>query len=119
MNPLQLKLTEKKTRAMNTPKSKDESELTELIEDLVFKSMGGEYVLHGTKEGLKRRIKDYALAKQIDELEMINRKYGRNVSLDIKDDFGNVYTEESRSFISRYEVQERIAELRKQQEGDK
>lgn len=50
---------------------------------------------------------------RIDELEMLQILHTRTYHQKVTDREGNVYTDDTRSFISAYELQERIATLKR------
>ena len=62
--------------------------------------------------------KRVALEARIDELERAKSLYQRTYKQEVTDNGGNIYVNDSHGYISSYEVQERIAELKAQQEDE-
>lgn len=63
-------------------------------------------------------INQLLIEAKIEEVKSIWNKHGRNLKTTLTDDFGNVYNEDEKRYISSYEVQERLFELQQTLKGD-
>lgn len=95
-----------------TPKQDPVDEI--LAEELSGFEEGGEVqaVLNTVRSQLKPKLTRLLVEARVDELTDMLYGHSRDVTLSITDKDGEVYTKEQFDFISRYEVQERLAELR-------
>ena len=60
-------------------------------------------------------VRQYAAKARLDELEAINKLHVRAIRQVITDNNGQIYLDDTRLYISKYEVQDRIKQLKKGQ----
>lgn len=63
-------------------------------------------------------ITQYATQCRVDELETLKSKHSRTYSQKVTDNDGNLYVNDSKVYISSYETEERIAQLKKELEDE-
>ena len=94
-------------------------EHTALIEETggaVWRELEVETFMYHLRELITADRKRVALEARIDTATDILYGFSRTYKQEVTDSAGNVYIDESHGYISRYEVQELVAELKAQQE---
>lgn len=75
---------------------------------------------HGTtQDELVEFILDRERQARIDELEEVMKKHSRTCRQTITDNKGGVYSDDTQTYISKYEVQERVYQLSTNSRKDK
>lgn len=109
-------------RRINQDTTSIDEQIIELLKDFNGYDFCGEKACSSQAKAselikyLKALISDQVTKARLDELKRAKSLYSRTYKQEVTDNVGNVYVNDSHGYISSYEIQERIAELKAQQE---
>jgi hypothetical protein len=102
-----------------TPKIDELDKILGKHPSLIVGTFRGEPILKPNtmklKQAINAKITELLVEARIDELRYVNAKHSRTYRQSVTDSSGDVYVKESHSYISKYEVQERIQQLQASQ----
>jgi len=114
---------------MTKPSNNLEKQIDNLLDHLVFQhfpEFDAKTGRHGkieywkggkvmdANEAIKQLVHQACIEARLDELEQLQKKHTRTYTQTVTDNNGDIYVNDTHSYISKYETQERIAALKEQ-----